>query len=817
MKVTYRAQRYSKDGPGWYSICATGAGGADFLEVALTSLLMWRPDFDIDAVKLPELTSDFPLQDVKDALGNVKEQWLVPGVTLIDADAMTIRVAAYGRDVLILRSAKRRRVTLTPAPPPPPPAPPAPSPTPSDPPAPPPAPAPPAPPAPAPPAPPPAPPAPSPPPQPAASSQQAVSSQALVPFAGVTASGLEVIRKTNFKIPTIKLPALEQKLRAIPPEELPPFYDESLKQLELLRQQQDLTTSLGVERVKLTHVTELADPSVKVAFCTTALRRPTVAMALIINLSLTWHRRDNITWHVVDFNEDMELTETLTKVLEAAIRCGHLKLYRSSELKYWHACIAKNTAHMVVDESFDVLCNVDGDNLLTLGFVEHCLTMAGRMKSGEVGCTHFYGSGEAGTYGRIMITRNLFHKLGGYDEEFHPVGCQDTDLIYRVLCCKNVGTIVRVCINNQVGTSIDNRPGATWSDCIKEKVSNTDPSKYSRWKFGYMDQVNRTRMYELLEQGIVQRNVDKQIGVSTSLIELTAGGVTPEDPSPPGTPKSDVDWSPSPERRPVIKDVPPNKAPEPASGSGGASSSAGAAGSGGASSSAGAAGSSPAAASGGVTPKAAGSGDAPMKQFRIATWGVQKLSHAFDGKNNAANDMLDAWEPTRGGPPQPVDLALINNALMDVWGVPDVVIDARAFRPPKIKRHGHHIGHSLKLSWQLVNTQPTFGEMFKESLVLINEIHAARVNNMRTKGTGGVTPVNITVFCRAGEKRSVSIAWMLSEALKQHAGWQEAEPINHLCSRFWARKTCGGRDCAECDLTDDGHQDLVQSLEGMMA
>ena len=137
--------------------------------------------------------------------------------------------------------------------------------------------------------------------------------------------------------------------------------------MEKLRKQQKLTVSLGVERVKFTGLPELVDPDVKIAFCTTALRRPTVAMALTINLALTWKRRQNITWFVVDFNENTdELTHPVIEALEPAIRCGHLKLYRSSALPNWHACIAKNTAHMLPDASYHVLCNVDGDNLLTL-------------------------------------------------------------------------------------------------------------------------------------------------------------------------------------------------------------------------------------------------------------------------------------------------------------------------------------------------------------------------------------------------------------------------------------------------------------------
>ena len=77
---------------------------------------------------------------------------------------------------------------------------------------------------------------------------------------------------------------------------------------------------------------------------------------------------------------------------------------------------------------------------------------------------------------------------------------------------------------------------------------------------------------------------------------------------------------------------------------------------------------------------------------------------------------------------------------------------------------------------------------------------------------GGVTPVNIVVYCRAGEKRSVSIAWLLGKCLQQHAGGEMVEPINHLCSTFWGRRTCAGFRCSECDLSSASHASLVEDL-----
>ena len=78
---------------------------------------------------------------------------------------------------------------------------------------------------------------------------------------------------------------------------------------------------------------------------------------------------------------------------------------------------------------------------------------------------------------------------------------------------------------------------------------------------------------------------------------------------------------------------------------------------------------------------------------------------------------------------------------------------------------------------------------------------------------GGVTPVNIVVYCRAGEKRSVSIAWLLAKCLQQHARGEMVEPINHMGALNWARWTCAGFECVECDLSSARHASLVETLE----
>ena len=251
-------------------------------------------------MELPELSSDFPAQVVKDVLGNLKECVFCPRITLVDARQLTVNVSGHSPGLWRSKGRRRKRrapgayvnaddessssrqppaslqspasVSATPEPPPPKP-----------------------PPAPAavkrvklaPPPPPPAaaddleedapPPPTSIAPAAASSGSRASASISQAPFAGVTASGLQVKKvdydKKHIRLDIEKLPA-PQTTFARDDASMPPYYDRSLAEMEKLRKQQKLTVSLGVERVKFTGLPELVDSDVKIAFCTTALRQP---------------------------------------------------------------------------------------------------------------------------------------------------------------------------------------------------------------------------------------------------------------------------------------------------------------------------------------------------------------------------------------------------------------------------------------------------------------------------------------------------------------------------------------------------------------
>ena len=742
IKLSYRAARLSKKGPGWFTLTAQGTGGAEFLEEVLASLLNWRPDFDIDAVQIPELGNIFPTQAVFDALGNVKEMMVLPdpGVVLVDTSSLQVVVAGHSPEILILEQPRLpggvtpepevpSSLTLTAA---------------SD----------------------------------VVSGQQrepsrrsraptpspsrgvraqsparvqrsrspvqgaASSSSGLVLSAGVTATISRTQKPQNTRI---ELPS------AGAPSELPPFFSASQKMARTVAVAHNLSVSLGIERVPREGRVPLPNEGIRVAFCTTALRRPTVASALIMNMSLTWAYRNNVSWFLADFNEDDQLFGTLMQYIPDAVRSDHLRIFRSRDLPHWHASVAKNTAHMQPGPEFDVLVNVDGDNLLTMEFVAACLVMSERIRRGEVNLCQFASTAESGTYGRIMMSRTMYHKIGGYDETFLPSGCQDTDIIKRVLLLE--GQCLLVSHPQQVGCSLPNKPeSAAWRDQVREKVVNVAP-QYRTLKWGNMDSQNRTRMYELLAEGRVQRNIGKSIGVACTYLRLEgpAAGVTAAK-----TPESDPD-----------------------------------------------------------VPDYGEAVDEPIRvipSFFVSTFGVAKLAAACDNNNAAANHLYELWEPTRNRAPRPVPGEAIANALTTCnLPRPDVVLDARVFLD---RRRGDetnaHIGHSHLILRSVI--QHSAFEGYWQDVLRQIELQSRRFRDDSMPGGVTPAPVHVTVFCRAGEKRSVAVAWLTQQVLLRK-GWIETRPVEHLCRRFWRRKTCAGlQGCMQCNINSAAHATIVDEV-----
>ena len=136
-----------------------------------------------------------------------------------------------------------------------------------------------------------------------------------------------------------------------------------------------------------------------------------------------------IEFVLIDFGSTDGLKEWILSEFTNDLSSGFLRYYYTEELQFWHASIAKNTAHICARH--DILVNLDCDN-----FTGHYggLFIINKFAMYNLGIVfhQFRGTTGDGSYGRISVLRKFFYRIGGYDESLQPMGYQDDDLLNRL-------------------------------------------------------------------------------------------------------------------------------------------------------------------------------------------------------------------------------------------------------------------------------------------------------------------------------------------------------------------------------------------------
>ena len=201
------------------------------------------------------------------------------------------------------------------------------------------------------------------------------------------------------------------------------------------------------------------------ALCATCVERQfAFKHAFLLNLMLTWQRRDQITYYLLDGSKDPSIPEWLAAHLPTVWASGHIVVVRQP--MRWHASICKNIAAMMAYERLGpagVYVNLDGDNVLTMSFLldimhqaEDIVPASAISATSDVARRLTSVAGVASlqeyvrrirwpshavmshrnpdvpsTTGRITMSLLLFVLLRGYDQGMKPSGFQDIDLMKR--------------------------------------------------------------------------------------------------------------------------------------------------------------------------------------------------------------------------------------------------------------------------------------------------------------------------------------------------------------------------------------------------
>jgi len=169
----------------------------------------------------------------------------------------------------------------------------------------------------------------------------------------------------------------------------------------------------------------------KLSFCISHKNRLSyLKQTLRQNLDDNREDQSVVEFVLVDFGSDEDVLMWLKADFQAELRSGYLRFFQTHVLADWHACIAKNTVHALAKGA--ILVNLDCDNFTGERGGKFIID-AFEQSTENVMWWQYSKRKLDGTFGRIGMTRDIFHRLGGYDESLLAMGYQDGDLKDRAL------------------------------------------------------------------------------------------------------------------------------------------------------------------------------------------------------------------------------------------------------------------------------------------------------------------------------------------------------------------------------------------------
>ncbi len=129
---------------------------------------------------------------------------------------------------------------------------------------------------------------------------------------------------------------------------------------------------------------------------------------------------------LVDYGSTDGLSKWVWKNFNEPIASGKLIFFEVSNEVSWNLSRAKNLSHRVANGDF--LMNLDADNYM----LKKDIQLINEAAEQKLPIHQWSGVFGDGSHGRIGLPRNMFFKIGGYDEYMLPMGAQDSDLIRRI-------------------------------------------------------------------------------------------------------------------------------------------------------------------------------------------------------------------------------------------------------------------------------------------------------------------------------------------------------------------------------------------------
>jgi predicted glycosyltransferase involved in capsule biosynthesis len=166
-----------------------------------------------------------------------------------------------------------------------------------------------------------------------------------------------------------------------------------------------------------------------VSLCITCCNRLwQLRQTLPVNLSL-YENYDNVEFILLNLNSQDGLDDYIRndEYINKFIKSGKLIYAHDERTKYYSSPKAKNLSHRLAKNN--ILFNLDGDQYADK-LVDYILNYAWE----DDMFMHLQNKPiQPGSWGRIVVPKTLFYKMGGYDESFYPMAYQDCDIMHRMV------------------------------------------------------------------------------------------------------------------------------------------------------------------------------------------------------------------------------------------------------------------------------------------------------------------------------------------------------------------------------------------------
>ncbi len=184
---------------------------------------------------------------------------------------------------------------------------------------------------------------------------------------------------------------------------------------------------------------------IKLSLCTVVMNRfDHLVVTLENNLRVARQFNGQVDINVLDYNSTDGLEDYLFNQdwFVQGVKDGLLHYYKNFTAGYYHRTLPKNAIHNLAKGEY--LINVDADNYVGPSFLTYCIAVAENEKNFFLRPTL---PSAKGSLGRIMVHRDDFKTLGGYNLKISNYGYEDTEFSLRLrkLGIRKINTPPHLC------------------------------------------------------------------------------------------------------------------------------------------------------------------------------------------------------------------------------------------------------------------------------------------------------------------------------------------------------------------------------------